>query len=325
MPRLLTLIKQFSSLLALIALATPATHAEQSQQLGPATQTGPLGTKVILLGTGHPDPNPDRQGPALAIVVNGSAYIVDAGPGVMRQTMATVRNGHPELIPPKLSIAFLTHLHSDHTLGLPDLIQTSWIMGRTAPFEIYGPPGTRAMVDHMHAAWIEDIKIRTEGFQKTNNTGHRSNVHEIAAGVIYQDDNIKVTAIPVPHGDWAHAYGFRFDTADRSIVISGDTAPSEAIAAACNPCDLLIHEVYTRALAAQPIGARIKGMNWKAYFSSFHTSTDELAELAAKTRPGLLLLTHYMMMNPGDEGDLVSEIRSHYSGPLAVGVDLGVY
>jgi len=291
----------------------------------PVIADGTTQTKVILLGTGNPAPDPDRQGPALAILVNGTAYLVDAGPGVMRQAAAAARNGYPELAPANLGRAFLTHLHSDHTLGLPDLLQTSWIMGRTVPFELYGPSGSQAMINNIDRAWIEDITIRTEGFQQANPTGHHTNVHEITPGVIYEDSNVKVTAIPVPHGDWEHAFGYRFETADRTIVISGDTAPSEELIAACNPCDLLIHEVYTRAVAAQENGEGLNGMNWREYFGSFHTSTDELGQMAAKAKPGLLLLTHHMQLGLTTNEEMIDEIRSHYSGPLQVGVDLGVY
>ena len=295
---------------------------ESSYQPG---QTSTETTKVIILGSGHPAPDPDRQGPALAILVNGSAYLVDAGTGIVRQATAAAKNGYPELRPPNLGRVFLTHLHSDHTLGLPDLLLSSWVFGRSAPFELHGPKGSAIMIENIHNAWMEDITIRTTGFQKANQTGHLTNVHEFSAGPIFEDDNIKVTAIAVPHGDWKQAYGFRFETADRIIVISGDTSPSEDIVDACNPCDLLIHEVYTREVGAQPDGQGIAGMNWQRYFSSFHTSTEELGKLATKANPGLLLLTHYMQLGLTSDEEMVSQIREHYDGPLQIGVDLGVY
>lgn len=304
--------------LAVTIIAWPA-WAENTLPPTPAAKS-----KIILLGSGHPLPDPTHQGPALAIVVNGSAYLVDFGPGVMRQTTGAVRAGNPELVPPKLKIGFLTHLHSDHTTGLPDLLLSSWMLGRAEPFELYGPIGTQAMVDNIHKAWVEDITIRTEGYQKSNTTGHRTNVHEIAPGVIYQDANVKVTAIPVPHGDWKYAYGFRFDTPDRVIVVSGDTAPSTALMDACNPCDVLIHEVYAREVAEQQNGS-IDGINWKEYFSTFHTSTDELGKMAAKANPGLLLLTHHMALGLVSDEAMADEIREHFKGPVEVGVDLGVY
>jgi ribonuclease Z len=127
-------------------------------QSAPATKT-----QVVMLGTGTPLPDPDRSGPSTAIVVNGTGYIVDAGTGVVRRAAAARDKGVKALEPTNLRIAFLTHLHADHTLGLPDLILTSWIMGRKEPLELYGPAGTREMVEHILQAYDVDIKVRTEG------------------------------------------------------------------------------------------------------------------------------------------------------------------
>ncbi len=111
-------------------------------------------TRVILLGTGTPNPDPERSGPAVAVVVNGSVYLLDAGPGIVRRAEAARRHGVEALTQDNLKIVFLTHLHSDHTLGLPDLIFSPWVSGRTAPLEVYGPRGTRAMTAHLTAAYI---------------------------------------------------------------------------------------------------------------------------------------------------------------------------
>ena len=323
-PQLLVLL--LCSMTVFPALASEHSDTEVKVEAdSQPTQHQNKGTQVVILGSGHPAPDPTRQGPALAILVNGSAYLVDAGTGVVRQATAAAKNGHPELRPPNLGRLFLTHLHSDHTLGLPDLLLSSWVFGRSEPFELYGPVGSTAMIDHIHSAWMEDITIRTTGFQKSNQTGHLTNVHEFSAGPIFEDDNVKVTAISVPHGDWQQAFGFRFETADRIIVISGDTSPSQAIIDACNPCDLLIHEVYTKEVGAQPDGVGIAGMNWQRYFSSFHTSTEELGKIANQAKPGLLLLTHHMQLGLTSDEEMVLQIREHYQGPLEIGVDLGVY
>ena len=323
-PLLLTLLV-YSSVSMTTSAATDLTTAVHQASSHQPDQTHNKATKVVILGSGHPAPDPDRQGPALAILVNGSAYLVDAGSGIVRQATAAAKNGYPELKPPNLGRVFLTHLHSDHTLGLPDLLLSSWVFGRSSPFELHGPKGSAVMIENIHNAWMEDITIRTTGFQKANQTGHLTNVHEFSAGPIFEDDNIKVTAIAVPHGDWKQAFGFRFETADRVIVVSGDTSPSQAIVDACNPCDLLIHEVYTREVGAQPDGTRVAGMNWQRYFSSFHTSTEELGKLAAQANPGLLLLTHHMQLGLTSDEQMVEQIREHYDGPIEIGVDLGVY
>lgn len=131
-------------------------------------------TRLVLLGTGTPNADPDRSGPSVAVVVDSSVYIVDAGPGVVRRVAAAARAAPlPALTMERLRIAFLTHLHSDHTLGLPDLMFSPWVLGRTTPLEIYGPPGTRAMTEHLQAAYAEDIDIRLHGGEPSNKTGRR--------------------------------------------------------------------------------------------------------------------------------------------------------
>ncbi len=157
-------------------------------------------TKVVFLGTGTPLPDPDRSGPCTAIVVNGIPYLVDAGPGLVRRATAAVRKGVTGLKSTNLRIAFVTHLHVDHTAGLPDLIYTPWIMGRKEPLELYGPKGILAMSEHLLAAYAVDIRNRTEDLEHSNQTGFKVNAHEIQPGIVYKDTNVTVTAFPVPHG-----------------------------------------------------------------------------------------------------------------------------
>ena len=270
---------------------------------------------VVFLGTGMPRPDPQRQGPSLAIVANGKAYIVDAGAGLVRQAAAAFARGIVALEPPKLDIAFLTHLHSDHTLGLPDLIFTPWVMHRTAPLQLYGPPGTQAMVDNIEKAWAEDIQIRIEGLEHQTTTGHQVAVHEIQPGVAYQDANVKVTAFPAEHGSWKYAFGYRFDADGKSVVISGDTHPADSVAKACDGCDVLVHEVYS----GTPRNAADA-----AYFSSFHTSAAQLGEIDAKARPKLLVVWHYVPLENTDQTKMVEEIHQTFHGPVIVANDLDV-
>ena len=191
---------------------------------GASPRQTPDSTVVILLGTGMPRPNPLASGPATAIVVGSRLSRFDAGPGVERQLSAAHLpiNGVTSL--------FVTHLHSDHRLGLPDLIFTSWVMGRRAPLAAYGPHGLQQMTDHIVAAWSEDIVIRTNGLEHASKDGYRVDVHEIKPGVVYDSEGVKITAVSVSHGDWQEAYGYRIDTPTRSIVISGDTRSSETLA-----------------------------------------------------------------------------------------------
>jgi ribonuclease BN (tRNA processing enzyme) len=275
-------------------------------------------TRVVMLGTGTPNADPDRSGPAVAIVVDGHAYIVDAGPGVVRRAAAAMKAGTSALRADRLDIVFLTHLHSDHTLGLPDLLFSPWVLGRASPLRVFGPHGTAAMVEHISAAWAEDIHIRLTGGEPGNKTGYRAVVTEVDSGVVFRDSNVTVTAFRVAHGTWDEALGYKFVTKDRVIVISGDTHPTEAIVAQCNGCDVLVHEVYVDSTA------RVAPQGVRDYYTNFHTSTLELADLANRARPKLLLLYHQLYSGAGDD-NLLREIKTRYAGPVMSAHDLGVY
>lgn len=274
-------------------------------------------TEVILLGTGTPYPDPNASGPATAVKVGDRVFLFDAGAGVMRKVRAAgLPISGPEAV-------FFTHLHSDHTLGYPDLILTSWVMRRTKPMQVYGPHGLKRMTRHLLLAFSEDIAIRTKGLERETPGGYRVDVHEIGAGVVYDRDGVRVTAIRVPHGSWKEAFGYRIETPDRSIVISGDTSPSEALMKAAKDVDVLIHEVYITKYAT--VENRPGGEFWPEYMRKFHTSEFELGALAARAKPKLLLLTHTMRFGGTDE-ELVSGIRKGgFEGQIIIGSDLGRY
>jgi ribonuclease BN (tRNA processing enzyme) len=287
-------------------------------------------TQIVLLGTGTPLPDPDRSGPCTAIVVNGTAYLVDFGTGIVRQAAAARKKGVEGLEPVNLKIGFITHLHSDHTIGFPDLIFTPWVMGRKVPLEVYGPPGTADMAEHLLRAYAADIKIRTEDMEHSNTTGYKVNVHEILPGIVYKDQNVTVTAFAVHHGKWPHAYGYRFETPDRTIVISGDASPDSAIEDNCHGCDVLVHEVYTQA------SFDLVSPEWKQYRLAYHTSSKELAEIATRAKPSLLILYH--RANPGcdqaltqqcreagTEEQLLKEVHQAYNGKVVAAHDLEIY
>lgn len=278
--------------------------------------------KVIILGSGTPIPDPASSGPCVAVVVNGQAYLFDAGPGVVRQAEAAAEKfGLAALDATNLTRLFITHLHSDHTLGYPDLMLTTWVVGRRQPLEVYGPVGIDAMTDHLKEAYAADIKVRTEGAEGLSIRALTVNVHEIsAAGSVYRDANITVRAISVPHGSWPQAFGYAIDAAGRSIVISGDTAPTEAIVEACHGCDVLVHEVYSADRFDLVFGPR-RGQ----YHSTFHTSTRQLAELASRAKPKLLVLYHQLYFGRPEEVDLEKEIHRSYAGVVVNGRDLTAY
>src|SRR5579864_1161617 len=321
-----------SGLMLVAITATPQQPTSQSPKAGASR------TKVVLLGTGTPVPDPDRSGPATAIVVDGSVYLIDFGPGIVRRAKAAVLDrGITALEPANLKVAFATHLHSDHTAGYPDLILTGWTAGRRTPLEVYGPTGLQSMTEHILQAYRIDIetRINAEGDQRGNPEAWKVNAHEIKAGVIYRDAKITVTAFPTKHA--MESYGYRFDTPDRSIVISGDTNPVEATVKACNGCDVLVHE-------AQPLELLAKmPESIQSFVAKYHTTTEQLAELANKAKPKLLVVYHTVSFPPGIAPPrllppkagadalyaslemLQKEIGSRYSGKFVIGKDLDVY
>jgi ribonuclease BN (tRNA processing enzyme) len=304
-----------------IGLALLAAHVVVAQQSPSPTATG---TKVVLLGTGTPQPSPERSGPATAIVVNDTAYLVDLGAGIVRRaSLAATSRGITALESTRLRVAFVTHLHSDHTVGYPDLIFTPWVIGRRVPLEVYGPKGLSAMTTHLLEAYRVDIDTRTnpEGNQRTFADGHKVNAHEVVAGVVYKDANVTVTAFPTAHA--MESFGYRFETADRTIVISGDTNPTQATIDACRGCDVLIHEVHTSAwLAKRPEAGGAPPGTFRRFSEKYHTTTEQLADLARQAKPRLLVLYHY---NALSAEELQADMMSRYAGHFVIGRDLDVY
>lgn len=279
-------------------------------------------TKVILLGTGTPNPSPQNAGSSLVILVNDKPYLIDFGAGVVRRAAAVSTNWggkYDGMNVENIKNAFLTHLHSDHTTGYPDLILTPWVMGRNEPLEVYGPEGITAMTNHILEAYREDIAYRIYGDEPINNQGWKVNSYEILKeGIIFKDENVSVEAFPVIHGTWPNAWGFRFTTPDKTIVISGDTAPCPKIEEYSKNADILIHEVYSKA------GFDKKNDFWKNYHHKNHTSTYELAELAVKTKPKIIILTHLLFWGSSEQ-DLLNEMAEKYDGKVYVARDLDVF
>jgi ribonuclease Z len=277
------------------------------------------GIKVVMLGSGGPPPDPERSGPALAVLSQERTYLVDFGPGIVRRAVAAQIKGWLTLHPRQLTRAFVTHLHSDHTAGFADLILTPPVVGRSEPLQVYGPPGIGAMTQHLVAAYEDDLSTRHKGLEEGQTEGYRVEAHEIQPGLIYEDEVMRVTAFAQLHGDWEYAFGYRFDADGRSVVVSGDTAPNDAVVEACQGCDVLIHEVYCEAdfKAVPP--------NGREYFREFHTSTKELAELATRAQPELLVLYHLLLRSCSAD-DLLQEMRDYqYQGDVVVGEDLTAY
>ena len=283
-------------------------------------------TQVVMLGTGTPIPDPDRSGPAVAIVVDSVAYLFDAGAGVVRRAAAAGRNGVAAFAArgssnqpsPRFDRVFLTHLHSDHTLGLADVIFTPWIQGRAAPLDVYGPIGTSRLVAGILDGNAEDIAERVSSSGGPSREGWKAVVHEIEEGIVFKDSRITVRAFGVPHAGWKFAFGYRIETPDRVIVLSGDTRANPHIADECRGCDVMIHEVYSDAGFATIPPIR------QVYHAQAHTAATQLGDIATRAHPGLLVLSHQLFFGSSDE-TLLREVRSHFPGRVVSARDLDVY
>jgi ribonuclease BN (tRNA processing enzyme) len=278
------------------------------------SQAGPSShTSVIILGDGSPLISADRSGTSIGVLVRGTLYVFDAGPGVLRRVFEAERL-RPDI--KGLGPVFITHLHSDHTLGLPELL---YYPGAEFLL-VFGPPGLGAMMKNITAAWAEDRQIRAHSSMPSDNAfASRVNAArstEITSGVAYQDSNVKVLAFEVAHGDWHHALGYRVETPDRVITISGDTHPSDAVINACNGCDILLHAVYN---ADMPLSG-----GTATYFRTFHTNALELGVIASKARPKLLVMYHQLFMG-GLPADLLRQVAVNFRGPVISAKDLDVY
>ncbi len=246
------------------------------------------------------------------MIVDGVAYLFDCGPGVVRRAAAAaVRYKLDALAPENLRYLFVTHLHTDHTLGYADLIFTPWVVGRSAPLEAYGPPGIAKMTDHLREAYAEDIAIRS-GAEGDHLAASLVNAHEIVAGPVYKDEHVRITAFAVKHGTWKYAFAYRIEGPDRTIVITGDYAlPADAIIAACDGCDVLVSEGYPAKLAAGPRGA---------YLHDFHVSGEQLGAIATAARAKLVVHTH--RRSDVSDDALLAEIRRGYAGRIVMAKDL---
>ena len=275
-------------------------------------------THFFVLGSGTPNPNPERMGSAYLVLANDTPYLFDFGSGVVRRVAALSSEwggNFSKLDVTQLEYAFLSHIHSDHTLGLADLIITPWIIGRDKPLKIFGPEAAKDMADYIIKAYQPDIDYRIYGTQPQNDKGYKAIFTSIEEGVIYEDKNIMVTAFLNDHGDLAESYGFLIQTGDKTILISGDTGPSANLLRFGNEVDILVHEVYSQA------GFEKKEPDWKIYHKAHHTSPSELAKIAKKLNPKTLVLSHILFWG-SSESEILEEIMKDYDGKVILADDL---
>lgn len=265
---------------------------------------------VLLLGTGYPRPDPERAGPSTVIVAGENWFVVDAGRGATMRIAATDRKYA------NLRAVFLTHLHSDHTAGLPDLFDTSWQFGRkSVPLELYGPPGTKKLADAMLEFFAEDIHLRRDLLEKHPAAGATIHTHIVREGVVYDDGDVKVTAFAVDHRPVRYAFGYRFESGGRTIVVSGDTRPTENLVRYAKGADVLVLEAYLPEhfdkVDTPAVAARLK---------SYHTSAEEAGEIATHAGVRTLVLTHLI---PGNADETFRERAARkFKGEIIVGKDL---
>jgi ribonuclease Z len=249
----------------------------------------PPNLKVTLLGTTGPAPQADRAGPGILVEAGSEKFLFDCGRGTTQRIA--------ELTVPyrDASALFLTHLHSDHIIGIPDLWLTGWFLGRDVPFRVWGPAGTREMMTNLEKAYEFDIRVRTPGANGLPRLGVTVVGRDIDEGVIYESGGIKITAFQVDHGRVRPALGYRLEYAGRSVVISGDTRVSDNLARYSENADLLLWDV---------------GGNFPGLFSP----PEEVGTFLTRVKPRLTVYTHYA------NADAMRSIQ--YTGPAVAGEDL---
>lgn len=275
--------------------------------------------RVTLLGTGVPIPRPDRFGPSTLIEAGEQTVLIDAGRGA---TMRLFELGVPI---GRINALLLTHFHSDHTVGIPDLWLTGWLSShfaaRKGPFHVIGPVGTSTMMRHLEAAYAPDIEIRVED-EKLARENVAITVEEFASdGPVYEAGDLRIIAFAVDHGEAIKpAYGYRIEYRGRVAVVSGDTRYNENVVRYGRNADLLIHEVAMARpeLLVIPHIQRIL---------NHHTSPQEAGRVFARTTPKLAVFTHLVMLasettSPPCVEELITATRETYAGPLEVGEDL---
>lgn len=281
-----------------LLLLTAATLPVASQEI-----------EVTLLGTGHPGPSMDRFGPGILVRASDQVLLFDAGRGGI-QRLSQLGISYRQI-----DALFLTHLHSDHVVGLPDLWLTGWLVSaRDKPLKVYGPKGTAHLIHHLQQAYEFDIGMRLSD-ERLPPGGGRLEVKEIEGGFTYESSGVRVTAFAVDHKPITPALGFRVDYKKRSLALSGDTRFSENLIRSAAGVDLLIHEVADAQIGLtkkHPALGRV---------IAHHTTARDAGKVFQKVKPKLAVYSH-IVLSGITETELITRTRETYQGPLVVGRDL---
>lgn len=269
--------------------------------------------RVTLLGTGVPNPNPQRRGPSQIVTAGGERFLVDAGSGVVCQLVSS------GMAPESVDQILITHHHSDHNIDLGHFLLTRWIFGDDSPLHVWGPRGTQRFVDDLLRLHDYDIQVR-RALQR-GRPGPKVEVHEIEEGMIYRSPGVTITAFLVEHLPVEPALGFRFDGDGRSIALSGDTRPCANLVERCRGVDVLVHECVDVARLDIPRGFHGGSRaEREKVLASLHTLPDQVGKVAAEAGAKTLVTSHMVPATAPDE--LRGVIARDFPGRIIVGEDL---
>ncbi len=309
---------RIASILPTLLFLTVADRGIRSQEPPPVSADPDI--RVVLLGTaGGPTFNAQRLGIGTLVEAGSEKLLFDAGRGV------TSGMAKSAVDPTEVTKVFLTHLHSDHVISLPELWLFAWAQGRTVPLRVWGPDGTRAMIMHLQEAFAFDVRTRRDVDEKIPAAGVEIAATDVHEGVVYEANGVRVTAFLVDHGPVKPAFGYRVDYRGRSVVLSGDTRPSDNLVKFASGADLLIHEAGRWKQDPALIGApdellpnsrQTRGQ--AKTIAAHHTDGVEAGRVFQAAKPKLAVFSHFN----GDPQRILSLVRQTYAGPVEVGEDL---
>ena len=268
--------------------------------------------ELTLLGTGCPQCDTKRFGPANLVRHADLSVLVDCGSGVTQRLLAAGSSGR------ELDAVFLTHLHSDHIVDLFQLVISSWHQGRDRPQRIFGPPGTKSAIEGLMDLWRPELEQRIAHEKRSSAKALDVDVTEFGEGVIFEEGDTSVRAVEVNHKPVRFAYGFVFKAQDQTLVFSGDTTYWPALIDAARGADVLVHECFIHHEMKAGDGRTEEGIRNVA---SYHTLSSEVGKVASEARAKCLVLNHFVPVE-FDKRALLAEVRNDYAGPIVIGEDL---